>query len=177
MLHDGLLEYEVTGEGTELALTLVRAVGYLSRSEPSLRPNPAGPTDPVRGAQMRGPNVCEYAVLPHQGDWRAADLYGAADAFLVPLERARVAAVSSRSVAASGTALEIDGAEVSAVNRDAGGLVVRLFRTDPGTGAATVTQGGLPARGWVIDLRGAPVAAFEGTVSMGAWEIVSLRLS
>ena len=155
LIHDGLLEYEVVGDGTELALTLLRAVGFLSRSEPSLRPNPAGPLEPVRGAQMRGPNVCDYAVLPHRGDWRTADLYAEADTFLVPLERARVSAVSARSLPATGTALEIDGAEVSAVARDAGGLVVRLFRTAADTGAVTINQAGLPARGWVIDLRGA----------------------
>ncbi len=177
VLHDGLLEYEVGGEGTELALTLLRATGYLSRSEPSLRPNPAGPLLPVLGAQMRGPNVCEYAVLPHRGDWRTADLYAEADTFLVPLERTRVSPVSARSLPGRGTALEIDGAEVSAVARDAGGLVVRLFRTATGTGDATVTQAGLPARGWVIDLRGAPIASFEGSVTLRPWEIVSLRLS
>jgi alpha-mannosidase len=202
LLHDGLLEYEVVTEeasvpapegdepsrrderasdrglrGSELALTLLRAVGFLSRSEPSLRPNPAGPVDPVRGAQMRGPNRCEYAVLPHRGDWRAADLYAQADAFLVPLERARVPAASTRALPATGTALEVDGAEVSAVARDTGGLVVRLFRTEPDEGEVTIGQAGLPARGWVVDLRGAPREPFEGTVTMRPWEIVTLRLS
>ena len=89
LLHDGLLEYEVVDDGRELALTLLRSVGYLSRSEPSLRPAPAGPTVPVRGAQMLGKQRVDYAVMLHAGDWRAADCYGAADAFLVPFERAR----------------------------------------------------------------------------------------
>ncbi len=177
LLHDGLLEYEIVGDGTELALTLLRAVGYLSRSEPSLRPNPAGPTDPVLGAQMRGPNVAEYAVLPHRGDWRAADLHGAADAFLVPLERVRASATPSRSRPATGTALEVEGAEVSAVARDDGGLVVRCFRTAPGAGEVAISLGGLPARGWAVDLRGAPITPFEGSVNMRAWEIVTLRLA
>ncbi|HEY5014457.1 MAG TPA: glycoside hydrolase family 38 C-terminal domain-containing protein, partial [Acidimicrobiia bacterium] len=176
LLHDGLLEYEVVGEGTELALTLLRAVGYLSRSEPSLRPNPAGPVDPVRGAQMHGRNVCDYAVLPHRGDWRATNLYAEADTFLVPLERARVTAGSSRTLPATGTALEVDGAEVSAVARDAGGLVVRLFRTEPEAGTVTVSYAGLPARGWVVDLRGAPLATFEGSVTLRPWEILTLRV-
>jgi hypothetical protein len=177
LLHDGLLEYEIVGDGTELALTLLRAVGYLSRSEPSLRPNPAGPVDPVRGAQMHGPNVCDYAVLPHRGDWRSAGLHAEADRFLVPLERARVSAGSSRSLPATGTALEVDGAEVSAVARDAGGLVVRLFRTEPDAGTVTVSHAGLPARGWVIDLRGAPLESFEGSLTVHPWQIVTLRLS
>ena len=42
LVHDGLLEYEVVDDGRELALTLLRATGYLSRSEMALRPNPAG---------------------------------------------------------------------------------------------------------------------------------------
>jgi alpha-mannosidase len=177
LLHDGLLEYEIVGEGSELALTLLRAVGFLSRSEPSLRPNPAGPVDPVRGAQMRGRNVCDYAVLPHRGDWRAADLYGAADAFTVPLERARVPEIRSRRLPETGTALEVSGAEVSAVARDNGGLVVRLFRTDPGEGEVTIGQAGLPARGWIVDLLGAPREPFEGAITMRPWEITTLRLS
>jgi hypothetical protein len=72
LLHDGLLEYELVDDGREIALTLLRATGYLSRSEPSLRPNPAGPTDRVKGAQMLGEQRVQYAVLPHRSDWRAA---------------------------------------------------------------------------------------------------------
>jgi alpha-mannosidase len=125
---------------------------------------------------MRGLNVCEYAVLPHHGDWRAAELYAQADAFLVPLERARVAATSSRTLPATGTALEVDGAEVSAVARETGGLVVRLFRSDSGAGEVAISQAGLPARGWIIDLRGAPREPFEGTITMRPWEITTLRL-
>jgi alpha-mannosidase len=120
--------------------------------------------------------VCDYAVLPHRGDWRTADLYAEADTFLVPLERTRVSAVSSRSLPASGAALEVDGAEVSAVARDAGGLVVRLFRTAPDRGTVSVTHAGLPARGWITDLRGAPLEPFEGSIELRAWEIVTLRL-
>src|SRR5439155_24221978 len=65
LLHDGLLEYEVVGDGTELALTLLRAVGYLSRTEPSLRPNPAGPPNPLNGPQLLGAQRAEYAVYVH----------------------------------------------------------------------------------------------------------------
>ena len=89
LLHDGLLEYEVVDDGRELALTLLRATGYLSRSEPSLRPNPAGPLDPLEGPQLQGRLALDYAVLPHRGDWHGAELPAAADDFLVPLERVR----------------------------------------------------------------------------------------
>ena len=89
LLHDGLLEYEVVDDGRELALTLLRATGYLSRSELSLRPNPAGPLDPLEGPQLQGRLALDYAVLPHQGDWHDAALPAAADEFLVPLQRVR----------------------------------------------------------------------------------------
>jgi alpha-mannosidase len=174
LVHDGLLEYEVVDEGRELALTILRAIGYLSRSEPALRPNPAGPTDPVHGAQMLGEQRVEYAVLPHRGDWRAAGCHAAADAFLVPLERVRAA--GGGAWPAEGTKLEVAGAEVSAVVREPGGLTVRVFRADPAPGAVEVTYAGAPARGWVVDLRGRPVTPFEGGITLSPWQIATLRL-
>jgi len=175
LVHDGLLEYEVVDDGNTLALTLLRAVGYLSRSEPSLRPNPAGPTIPVKGAQMLGDQRAEYAVLPHRGDWRAADCYGAADAFLVPLERTRGGGFGGTQPRA-GAALRVDGAEVSAVHRIAGGLLVRVFRTDSGEGPVTIEHDGAPATGWIVDLQGRPVEPFEGQVTMRPWQIVTFQL-
>jgi alpha-mannosidase len=175
LVHDGLLEYEIVGDGQELALTLLRSVGFLSRSEPSLRPNPAGPTIEARGAQMPGAQRADYAVLPHTGDWRAAGCYAAADAFLVPFERAR--AGGGGSAPARGAALRVDGAEVSAVLRSPGGIVVRVFRTEPGTGPVAIEHDGAPARGWIIDLQGRPVAPFEGDVQLRPWEICTLQLA
>jgi mannosylglycerate hydrolase len=177
LIHDGLLEYEVVAEGHALALTLLRAVGYLSRTEPQLRPNPAGPANPLAGPQLLGPQRAEYAVLLHTGDWRAADCYGAADAFLVPFERTRLAARSDAIRPPTGAALRVDGAEVSAVHRVPGGLVVRVFRTGPDPGRVTLEYEGVPARGFVVDLRGRPVSTFEGALELRPFEIATLRLS
>jgi len=177
LLHDGLLEYEIVDEGRELALTLLRAVGYLSRTDPQLRPNPAGPPDALEGPQLQGTQRAEYAVMLHAGDWRAADCYGAADALLVPFERARVAPHTDGSRAVQGAALRVDGAEVSAVQRVPGGLVVRVFRTAADAGRVTIEHEGVPARGFVVDLRGRPVVAFEGALEMRPFEIASLRLT
>jgi alpha-mannosidase len=176
LVHDGLLEYEVVDDGRELALTLLRAVGYLSRSEPTLRPNPAGPTVVVAGAQLPGRQRVEYAVLPHRGDWRVADCYAAADAFLVPFERARSTGSSAPTRASRGTALRVDAAEVSAVLRSPGGLILRVFRTEPEAGTVSIEHEGTPARGWIIDLQGRPVAPFEGTVELTPWQICTLQL-
>ena len=71
----------------------------------------------------------------------------------------------------------MEGAEVSAVHRVPGGLVVRAFRTDPAPGTVTVEYEGAPGRGHVIDLRGRPVARFEGSVAARPWEIVTVQLA
>jgi alpha-mannosidase len=176
LVHDGLLEYEVVDDGRTLALTILRAVGYLSRTEPRLRRNPAGPPDPLNGPQLIGAQRAEYAVLVHAGDWRDADCYGAADALLVPFERTRVAAHTDASRPLAGTALRVDGAEVSAVQRVPGGLVVRLFRAAVAAGPVTLEHEGVAARGFVVDLRGRPVVSFEGTVELEPSEIVTLQL-
>jgi alpha-mannosidase len=176
-VHDGLLEYEVVEDGRELALTLLRATGYLSRAEPSLRPNPAGPVDPLDGPQLAGRHVVEYAIAPHRGDWRAADLYAVADSVLVPLERARVAASTNATEPATGQALRVEGARVSAVIRDGGGLVVRVFNASPDPTAASLEVFGAPARGWVVDLVGRPRASFEHHVHLSPWGIATLRLN
>jgi mannosylglycerate hydrolase len=176
LVHDGLLEYEVVDDGRELALTLLRAIGYLSRAEPAFRRNPAGPPVPLEDAQLPGRQRASYAVLLHPGDWRAAGCYAAADAFLVPFERARVTGTSAPAHAAGGSMLRVEGAEVSAVLRTPGGLVVRVFRTDADVGPVRVEHEGAPARGWVIDLRGRPVSAFEGVVDLTPWQIATLQL-
>ena len=61
VLGKGLPEYDATEEG-ELALTLLRCVGWLSRDDLSTRRGGAGPQLPVPGAQCHGDHVFEYAV-------------------------------------------------------------------------------------------------------------------
>ena len=176
ILHDGLLEYEVVEDGSELALTLLRATGYLSRSQAALRPNPAGPLLPLDGPQLQGTVRFDYAVLAHRGDWREGDLFSRADEFLVPLERVRGGGIAGADRAPHGSVLSVEGAEVSAVSRDDGNLVLRVFRTDPVPGSVHVEIGGAPATGAVVDLRGNELAPFTGDVTLHPWQITTLRL-
>jgi hypothetical protein len=176
VLHDGLLEYEVVERGSEIALTLLRATGYLSRSELSLRPNPAGPLDPLVGPQLQGPLTLRYAILPHRGSWQEADLHDAADEFLVPLERERGGGWPDAHRTHTGSALAVTGAPVSAVVRDGDALVVRAY--NPGTAPAEVrvTIEGDDVSGEVVDLLGAATASFTGAVSLPPGAIRTLRL-
>ncbi|HEY0443817.1 MAG TPA: glycoside hydrolase family 38 C-terminal domain-containing protein [Candidatus Limnocylindrales bacterium] len=60
----GLPEYEAvpTRDGLDLALTLLRCIGWLSRDDLATRPGGAGPTLATPGAQCRGEHRFEYAI-------------------------------------------------------------------------------------------------------------------
>jgi alpha-mannosidase len=61
---DGLAEYEADAKG-DVAVTLVRAVGDLSRNDLLERPGHAGWPVPTPEAQMFGPFAAEFAVFAH----------------------------------------------------------------------------------------------------------------
>jgi alpha-mannosidase len=178
LLHDSLLEYEVVDGGRELALTLLRATGYLSRSEPALRPNPAGPLDALLGPQLQGPVAVDYALLPHRGSWRDAALHDAADAFLVPLQPVMGGGWGGADRPPSGSRLAVDGARVTAVHRRAAGerMQVRMVNASPEPSTARIVLDGAPARGRVVGLTGAPVTELTPELALRPWEIVTVEL-
>lgn len=65
---DGLPEYGIRSGGREIALTLLRAVGYLSRGDLPERPGHAGPELETPGAQVSGRLVARYCVVPLASD-------------------------------------------------------------------------------------------------------------
>jgi alpha-mannosidase len=64
VFSDGLAEYEAYDDGT-VAITLVRAVGELSKNDLPERPGHAGWPVPTPGAQCLGPFDAELGVLLH----------------------------------------------------------------------------------------------------------------
>ncbi len=68
----GLPEYEALQEAggpVTIALTLLRCVGWLSRSDIHTRRGPAGPSLETPGAQMPGRWRFHYSLIPHAGGW------------------------------------------------------------------------------------------------------------
>ncbi|MCU1377720.1 MAG: alpha-mannosidase [Acidimicrobiales bacterium] len=164
VVHEGLLEYELVGD--HLALTLLRATGMLSRVELTNRPLPAGPPDRLAGPQVRGRHVLRYGVAV--GD---IDPYALVDDAFLPLEVAQ--SEGSGHAPATGSALELTGAEVSAVRRAEGTLEVRVFNP-----TAEPTEVRIPGRtGWLVDLRGRPRDRFEGRFPLGPWQLATVRIS
>ncbi len=165
VLHEGLLEYELVDGGAALALTLVRANGWLSRGPMATRPEPAGPVVPLEGPQLQRRLEVRYAVQVGP-----ADPYRLVDEAFVPL--AVVVAPGGGSRPSTGQELSIEGAEVSALRRAPGGLEVRVF--NPTNDEATVRTAG--RRGWLVDLRGRPIEPFEGSFALRPWQIATARL-
>jgi mannosylglycerate hydrolase len=126
LLGKGLPEYEATENG-ELALTLLRCVGWLSRDDLSTRRGGAGPQIQVPGAQCHGEHVFEYAVelgeppdaelLRRSQDYRFDFVEGAPG---VALE-SPVGAIAGDLVFSALKAAE-----------DGDGVVLRVFRTGGG---------------------------------------------
>jgi hypothetical protein len=144
---------------------VLRATSMLSRIEMTYRPQPAGPPIVLRGSQMLGPVEARYAIAMGE-----IDPFALADDFLVPFEVA--IAPGDGAGADSGQALAVDGAEVSSLQRVPGGIEVRLWNPSDEPAVATITDG----VGWVVDLRGRPIRPFEGVATLGAWEILTVRM-
>lgn len=188
VIHDGLPEYELvdvrSDAAHELALTLLRCTGMLSQGPMATRPLPAGPLTPMDGPQLQRALTLRYAAAV--GD---VDPYALADDVLVPLVVARsdgsttpgdadapdggVGRPAGDGRRRTGSALTVDGAEVSAVLRDGGTLVVRVF--NPSAEPTTVTIDG--RQGWLVDLRGRPQEPFEGTFELRPWGIATATLT
>ncbi len=176
VVHEGLLEYELVdidgGEvqdrgarASTLALTLLRATGMLSRLGMSLRPLPAGPMMAIEGPQLLGPVEVHYALAV--GD---VDPYRMATDVLDPLLTA--GSFGGGDQAGRGSTLSVRGAEVSAVQRSAGQVEVRVFNPGPTTTSVEIAG----RSGWLVDLRGRPVAPFEGSFELRSQGIATARL-
>jgi alpha-mannosidase len=74
LANRGLPEYEMLrGErGAEIALTLLRCVGWLSRDDMQCRQSHAGPGEATPEAQCLGAHTFQYSLIPHTGDHRQA---------------------------------------------------------------------------------------------------------
>jgi hypothetical protein len=86
LFSDGLAEYEATPTG-DIAVTLVRAVGELSRNDLPERPGHAGWPAPTPEAQSLGTFEGCFALLPHadRNDETIALIERTADDVLLPL--------------------------------------------------------------------------------------------
>jgi alpha-mannosidase len=166
LLTKGLPEYEATKEG-ELALTLLRCVGWLSRDDLSTRRGAAGPQLPAPGAQCGGEQVFEYAL--ELGEPGNAELVRRSQDYRFDFAEGPAGTELEGPLAVDG------GAAFSALKgaEDGDGVVLRLFNP-----ASEPVQLGLPRpfRRCRLDEQTADGAAAT-VLRLGPSEIATLRLS
>src|SRR6266540_1540694 len=132
VLAAGVIEYEVVS-GRELAVTLLRCVGTISRAGMATRPAPAGPDVPTPEAQMIGRTRLALAVLRGA---RPADLVPAWERFALPLRS--VPATGGGRLPASGTLLDVRGAALSSVRRRGDAVEARIWNPSAAEAEASV---------------------------------------
>lgn len=136
LLNQGLPEYELLPakpddeQGATLALTLLRAVGWLSREDLLTRRGHAGPGLETLGAQMEGNQFYHYSLIAHKGDWLRSGTQGQAHAFNAPMEGITTA-IQSGIMPPQSSFVEILPRAMALstikMSEDTSGLIVRLW--------------------------------------------------
>ncbi|MFD1935284.1 alpha-mannosidase [Nonomuraea mangrovi] len=172
-LLEHVTEYELVDD--ELALTLLRSVGYLSRNRNALRPEPAGPQLPTPAAQSRGARSIRLALMPYTGTWAAVP--EAAEVF-----RHDVLAVPGTGDGdlplpepATGLTVSGEGVVMTSLRRRDGWKELRVLAM---TGADTVARiEGDFTEARRADLRGRPGDPVDpGRLPLRAWEIATIQV-
>ncbi|MFA1546199.1 alpha-mannosidase [Actinomadura chokoriensis] len=181
VLLEHVTEYEVTGTGREMALTLLRAVGYLSRDRNAYRDQPAGPQLPTPAAQCRGERTVGMAVLPYEGARPGTEVLRAAEAYRHDLLTAAGYGHASAPVPESreGVAISGDGVVMTSLRSRDGWAETRMVAqcAEPTT---AVLRGDF-TEALRVDLLGRPGIPLDvhgGTVTLALrpWEIATVRL-
>ena len=184
VLLDHLGEYELTDDGRELALTILRSIGLISRNDNPYRQDPAGPEIAIPNAQMHGSWRMTFGLYPHAGSWLEGGVAEIAERYRHEL----VTAFGNGSLdaawppdGAGDEALALEGADVmlSALRRIDGWLEARIVNLAGDERTAVLRGGLLEAR--EASLRGQPgdeLTVEDGAVSLtlGPAEIRTLHL-
>jgi Glycosyl hydrolases family 38 N-terminal domain/Alpha mannosidase middle domain len=123
VLHEGVFEYEVV-DGRELAVTLLRCVGTISRQSIASRPWAAGPDIPTPEAQMIGRTEFRIGIL---ADATPELLLRAWERFALSL--LETPAPGGGDLADTGRLLELDlaSAALSSIRRADVGVEIRMW--------------------------------------------------
>jgi len=173
-----VLEYELLDE-RELALTVLRATGLISRSAHPYREEPAGPEVAIPDAQCRRAWSVAFALFPHAGSWVEADVLAQMERYQHPFVTAVGRAEAGGVADEEGLRVEGSGIVLSALRVRGEWLELRLACEVPEPREALVAGGFREAR--EADLLGRPgdPLALEGgslRLELGAWEIRTVQL-
>lgn len=181
VLLEHVTEYEVIGGGREMALTLLRSIGYLSRDRNAYRDQPAGPQLPTPQAQCRGERTVGLAIMPYAGGRPGTSVLQAAETYRHDLLTAAGYghAAASAPVSREGVAITGDGVVMTSLRPRDGWIETRMVAqcAEPTT---AVLRGDF-TEGTRVDLRGRPGIPLDvhdgtATLALRPWEIATVRL-
>ena len=176
-LLDHVTEYEIV-EGRELALTVLRSIGLISRNVNPYRAEPAGPESAIPDAQGRGPRSISFALYPHAGSWSDAGVVHQMERYQHPFRQ--VAGTGRSKLAARewrGIELLGDGVVLSSLRRTGEWIALRLVCEHPRGRTATLRGDFEDARDAdILGHPGAPLDVDGGElrIHLAPWEIRTL---
>jgi mannosylglycerate hydrolase len=172
-------EYELVGE-RELALTILRATGLISRPDNRWREEPAGPLVAIPAAQCRRPWSACFGLYPHAGSWSDADVLAELERYRHPfLTRAGTGPAGARPQPVAGLELTARGIVLSSLRRRGDGLELRLVCEQPEPRSVLVA--GEVEEAQTADLLGRPgeplpLEPAGLRLALGPWEIRTVQL-
>lgn len=178
-LLNHVTEYEIVADGTELALTILRATGMISRNANPYRSEPAGPQIAIPGAQLLEHCALEFALHPHQGAWHEAGVVEAAERYRLAFMVEHGTGQTTAELPGPGLALHGEGVVLSALHQRDGWLEARVVCERPTPVRARLDGGIVEAR--ATDLLGRPEAALDVTaggvdLDLGPFQIRTLHV-
>jgi alpha-mannosidase len=142
------MEYELIG-GRDLALTLLRATGLISRSAHRYRESPAGPELAIPAAQCRGPWSIELALYPHEGAWHDAGVLAQLERYRHPFVVAPGRALDGPT-SQKGPELSGEGVVLSSLRANGRRLAATVACEHPEPVKAAIGDAQLDLRPWEI---------------------------
>ena len=182
------VEYELVesagDQAGELAITVLRAIGLLSRNVHPYRDDPAGPQLDTPTAQCLGPAEVSLAVMPHDGSWLDADLVAAAERYRHPVvHRPGSGDVDVRPSQVEGLSVQGQGVVMTSLRRRGDWLELRLVAETTMTTTALVGSTTAPVMAArVCDLlgrEGESLPVEDGVLRLPIlpWQILTVQLS
>lgn len=178
VLLEHVLEYELVAE-REIALTLLRATGLISRNANTYRAEPAGPELAIPGAQCLGDRRVSFALYPHAGSWLQADVVAQSERYSHGFVTAPGTGDTVRPIRRTGLSLEGESVALSSLRRRDEWLELRLVCEAPAPRSVVISGALSEAR--EADLLGRPgdrLSVTRGSlpVELEPWEIRTLQV-
>jgi alpha-mannosidase len=149
VLLDHVSEYELL-DGRELALTVLRSTGWISRNTNPYREEPAGPELAIPEAQLRGSRTFSFALYPHEGGRPGPDVLEQAERYRLPFLTVAGAGDPGELEQSEGIVLEGAGVVLTGLRRTGDVLEARVANETGELAAARLGEERLELRPWEI---------------------------